>query len=177
MPGIAGIILTVGMAVDANVIIFERMREEYALGKSVRSSVDAGFGNAFSSIVDSQVTTLITALVLFLFGTGPIKGFAVTLTLGIIFNLFAALFCTRLIYDWLLARRSLRELKFFSFVNKPNFDFMGVRKIAFGISAVLVFFGLFSFVEILRGDANLGIDFTGGALLQYKSEQPFNLDR
>ncbi|WP_420208162.1 protein translocase subunit SecD [Candidatus Electronema sp. JC] len=176
LPGIAGIILTVGMAVDANVIVFERMREEYALGKSVRSSVDAGFGNAFSSIVDSQVTTLITAMVLFLFGTGPIKGFAVTLTLGIIFNLFAALFCTRLIYDWLLARRSLRELKFFSFVSKPNFDFMGVRKIAFGISAVLVFFGLFSFVEILRGDANLGIDFTGGALLQYKSEQPFNLD-
>uniref|UniRef100_UPI004055DA55 protein translocase subunit SecD n=1 Tax=Candidatus Electronema sp. TaxID=2698783 RepID=UPI004055DA55 len=176
LPGIAGIILTVGMAVDANVIIFERMREEYLLGKSVRSSVDAGFGNALSSIVDSQVTTLITAIVLFLFGTGPIKGFAVTLTLGIIFNLFAALFFTRLVYDWLLARRSLRELKFLTFARKPNFDFMGVRKIAFGISAAMVFFGLFSFVEILRGDANLGIDFTGGSLLQYKSEQPFNLD-
>ncbi len=176
LPGIAGIILTIGMAVDANVLIYERMREEFALGKSVRSSVDAGFENAFSSIVDSQVTTLITALVLFLFGTGPIKGFAVTLSLGIIFNLFTALFCTRLVYDWLYVRRSLRELKFLQFFKNPRFDFMAVRKIAFAISGALVLFGLVSFVEILRGDANLGVDFTGGSLLQYKTEQPFQLD-
>ena len=177
LPGIAGIILTIGMAVDANVLIYERMREEFALGKSVRSSVDAGFDHAFSSIVDSQVTTLITALVLFLFGTGPIKGFAVTLSLGIIFNLFTALFCTRLVYDWLHVRRSLHELKFMQFFKNPRFDFMAIRKIAFVISGALVLFGLLSFVEILRGDANLGVDFTGGSLLQYKTEKSFQLNK
>ncbi|MCI5221607.1 MAG: protein translocase subunit SecD, partial [Candidatus Electrothrix sp. AR4] len=176
LPGIAGIILSIGMAVDANVLIFERMREEFILGKSVRSGVDAGFDKAFWSIVDSQVTTLITALALFMFGTGPIKGFAITLSLGIIFNLFAVLFCTRLVYDWLFSGRRLRELKFMRFVKKPRYNFMGVKKFAFAISSVLVLVGLFSFVEILRGDANLGVDFSGGSLLQYKADQPFQLD-
>ena len=176
LPGIAGIILSIGMAVDANVLIFERMREEFELGKSVKSGVDAGFNKAFWSIVDSQVTTLITAMALFLFGTGPIKGFAVTLSLGIIFNLFAVLFCSRLIYDMLYATRTLKELKFMRFIKKPNFDFMKIRKVAFTFSAILVCVGLFSFVEILRGDANLGVDFSGGSLLQYKAEQPFQLD-
>ena len=176
LPGIAGIILSIGMAVDANVLIFERMREEFALGKSVKSGIDSGFNKAFWTIVDSQVTTLITALALFLFGTGPIKGFAVTLSLGIIFNLFAVLFCTRLIYDWLYTGRKLPDLKFMRFVKKTNFDFMSIKKIAFGLSAVLVIMGLVSFVEILRGDANMGVDFSGGSLLQYKAEQPFQLD-
>lgn len=175
LPGIAGIILSIGMAVDANVLIFERMREEFVLGKSARSGVDIGFGKAFSSIVDSQVTTLITALALFLFGTGPIKGFAITLSLGIIFNLFAVLFCTRLAYDWMFSSRKLHELKFMQFVRKPNFDFMGVKKIAFTASALLVIFGTVSFVEILLGQANLGVDFSGGSLLQYKADQPFQL--
>ncbi|MBW1751321.1 MAG: protein translocase subunit SecD, partial [Deltaproteobacteria bacterium] len=176
LPGIAGIILSIGMAVDANVLIFERMREEFALGKSVKSGIDSGFNKAFWSIVDSQVTTLITALALFLFGTGPIKGFAVTLSLGIIFNLFAVLFCTRLIYEWLYTGRKLPDLKFMRFIKKPNFDFMAIKKIAFGLSAVLVIMGLVSFVEILRGDANMGVDFSGGSLLQYKAGQPFQLD-
>ncbi len=176
LPGIAGIILSIGMAVDANVLIFERMREEFELGKSVKSGVDSGFNKAFWSIVDSQVTTLITALALFLFGTGPIKGFAVTLSLGIIFNLFAVLFCTRLIYDWLYNARKLKDLKFLRFVKKPSFDFMGIKKIAFALSAALVIMGLVSFVEILRGDANLGVDFSGGSMLQYKADQPFQLD-
>ncbi len=176
LPGIAGIILSIGMAVDANVLIFERMREEFSLGKSVKSGVDAGFNKAFWSIVDSQVTTLITALALFLFGTGPIKGFAVTLSLGIIFNLFAVLFCSRLVYEMLYGTRTLKELKFMRFIKQPNFDFMKIRKFAFGLSAILVLTGLFSFVEILRGDANLGVDFSGGSLLQYKAEQPFTLE-
>ncbi len=176
LPGIAGIILSIGMAVDANVLIFERMREEFELGKSVKSGVDSGFNKAFWSIVDSQVTTLITAMALFLFGTGPIKGFAVTLSLGIIFNLFAVLFCTRLIYDWLYSIRKLRDLKFLRFVKKPNFDFMAVKKFAFALSAALVIMGLVSFVEILRGDANLGVDFSGGSMLQYKADKPFQLD-
>ncbi|MCI5123852.1 MAG: protein translocase subunit SecD, partial [Candidatus Electrothrix sp. AR5] len=176
LPGIAGIILSIGMAVDANVLIFERMREEFALGKSARSGVDTGFGKAFSSIVDSQVTTLITALALFLFGTGPIKGFAVTLSLGIIFNLFAVLFCTRLAYDWMFSNRKLHELKFMQFIKKPNYNFMGMRKVAFILSALMVIFGTVAFVEILLGKANLGVDFSGGSLLQYKAEQPFQLD-
>ena len=175
LPGIAGIILSIGMAVDANVLIFERMREEFAIGKSVKSGVESGYDKAFWTIVDSQVTTLITALALFLFGTGPIKGFAVTLSLGIIFNLVSTLFATRLVYDVLHSKRLLRPLNFLQFVKKPNFDYMNLKKITFTISAVLVLLGLVSFVEIVRGKANLGVDFTGGTLLQYKSDQPFTL--
>ncbi|PIE56138.1 MAG: protein translocase subunit SecDF [Desulfobulbus propionicus] len=176
LPGIAGIILSIGMAVDANVLIFERMREEFALGKSVRSGVASGYSKAFWSIVDSQVTTLITALALFLFGTGPIKGFAVTLSLGIIFNLFAVLFCSRLIYDAIPATRSLKKLNFLQLFKRPNFDFMGFRRIAFSLSAIMAVIGLFAFVQILRGEANLGVDFSGGSLLQYKAQQAFSLD-
>lgn len=175
LPGIAGIILSIGMAVDANVLIFERMREEFALGKSVKSGVDGGFDKAFSSIIDSQVTTLITSLALFMFGTGPIKGFAVTLSLGIIFNLFAVLFCSRLVYETLYGMKALKEVRFMQFIRKSSFDFMNIRKITFGISAVMVLIGLFAFVQILRGHANLGVDFSGGSMLQYKAEKPFLL--
>ena len=175
LPGIAGIVLSIGMAVDANVLIFERMREEYALGKPVRSSIDGGFSKALWTIVDSQVTTLITALALFLFGTGPIKGFAVTLSLGIIFNLFTALFCSRLVFDFLTAKRVITNLKFLQFTKKPNIDFMKVRTITFSISGVLVLIGLIAFFQIVRGSANLGVDFSGGSLLQYKAAQPFTM--
>ncbi len=176
LPGIAGIILTVGMAVDSNVLIFERMREEFALGKSVRSGVNGGYNKAFWTIVDSQVTTLITALALFLFGTGPIKGFAVTLSLGIVFNLFATLFATRIVYDLMYAKQKLKPLKFLSLIKKPNFDYMKIRKITFTISAILVLTGLLAFGQILRGEGNLGVDFTGGSLLRYKAEKPFSLE-
>jgi len=110
LPGIAGIVLTVGMAVDANVLIFERIREELRIGKSVRNAVDAGYGKAFLTIVDANVTTLIAALVLFQFGTGPVKGFAVTLSVGIIASMFTAIFVTRLIYDYFLERRQISRL-------------------------------------------------------------------
>ena len=176
LPGIAGIVLSIGMAVDANVLIFERMREEYEIGKSVRSSIDGGFSKALWTIVDSQVTTLITAMALFLFGTGPIKGFAVTLSLGIIFNLFTALFCSRLIFDSLTGQKRLKKLKFLQFTKKPNINFMQVRKITFTISAVLVLTGLIAFVQVIRGTANLGVDFSGGSLLQYKAEQSFTIE-
>jgi SecD/SecF fusion protein len=175
LPGIAGIVLSIGMAVDANVLIFERMREEYALGKPVRSSIDGGFGKALWTIVDSQVTTLITAMALFLFGTGPIKGFAVTLSLGIIFNLFTALFCSRLVFDVLAAKRVITSLKFLQFTRKPNIDFMKVRTITFSLSGVMVLIGLIAFFQIARGSANMGVDFSGGSLLQYKAEQPFSM--
>jgi SecD/SecF fusion protein len=175
LPGIAGIVLSIGMAVDANVLIFERMREEYALGKPVKSSIDSGFGKALWTIVDSQVTTLITALALFLFGTGPIKGFAVTLSLGIIFNLFTALFCSRLVFDILAAKRTITSLTFLQFTKKPNIDFMKVRTITFSLSGVMVLLGLVAFLQIARGSANMGVDFSGGSLLQYQSEQPFSM--
>ena len=175
LPGIAGIILSIGMAVDANVLIFERMREEFALGKSVKSGVEGGFDKAFWTIIDSQVTTLITALALFLFGTGPIKGFAVTLTFGIIFNLISTLFGTRLVYDILHAKRLLKPFGFFQFITTPNFDYMKLKKISFVVSGVLVLIGFIAFVQIGRGKANLGVDFSGGSLVQYKAEQPFTL--
>lgn len=176
LPGIAGIILTVGMAVDANVLIYERMREEFILGKTIRSGVEAGFSKAFSSIIDSQLTTLITALVLFLFGTGPIKGFAVTLSMGIIFNLFAVLVVCRLIYDALIAGRRLKKLHFMQFFKRTQFNFMRVRFIGFAATAVMVLLGLVATVQIIRGKAELGVDFTGGLMLQYQSAQPFTLD-
>jgi protein-export membrane protein, SecD/SecF family len=176
LPGIAGIILSIGMGVDANILIYERMRDEFALGKSLRSGVDAGFNKAFWSIVDGQVTTLITALVLFLFGTGPIKGFAITLTLGILFNLFAVLFFSRLMYDSLLSLKWLKRISFLKLIGKTNFDFMRLRKVAYSVSAVLVALGLIAFVQIMRGHANMGVDFSGGTMLQYKAEQAFSLE-
>ncbi len=175
LPGIAGIILSIGMAVDANVLIFERMREEFAIGKSVKSGVEGGFDKAFWTIIDSQVTTLITALALFLFGTGPIKGFAVTLSLGIAFNLVSTLFGTRLVYDFLHSRRLLKPIKFFQFIKTPNFDYMQLKKITFAISGFMVLLGLIAFFQISRGKANLGVDFTGGTLVQYHAQEPFSL--
>lgn len=110
LPGIAGIILGIGMAVDSNVLILERIREELRLGKTVRSAIDGGYDKAFLTIIDSHVTTLITAFALFLFGTGPVKGFAVTLSLGVVFNLVTALTGTRVVYDWMTQRWSLKTL-------------------------------------------------------------------
>ncbi|MDD2605341.1 MAG: SecD/SecF family protein translocase subunit, partial [Desulfobacteraceae bacterium] len=110
LPGMAGIILTIGMAVDANVLIFERIREELGLGKSPRASVDAGYQRATLTIMDANITTLIAALVLFQFGTGPVKGFAVTLSLGVVASLFTALILTRAIFDQLLVGRKIERL-------------------------------------------------------------------
>ncbi len=175
LPGIAGIILSIGMAVDANVLIFERMREEYALGKSVRSSIDGGFSNAFSTIVDSQVTTLITAVALFMFGTGPIKGFAVTLSLGIIFNLFASLFFSRFIFDTINAVRPMQRLNFMLIAKKPKLDYLKIKNITYSLSAVVVVIGFIAFIQIARGHANMGVDFSGGSMLQYKATEDFTM--
>jgi SecD/SecF fusion protein len=175
LPGIAGIILSIGMAVDANVLIYERMREEFGLGKSVRSSVEAGYDKAFSSIIDSQVTTLITALALFLFGTGPIKGFAVTLTLGILFNLFTVLFYSRFVFDSIGILHPLKQITFMKMFERTSFDFMSAKKIAFAFSGTLVLIGLVAMVQIGRGKANMGVDFSGGSLLQYKAGEDFTM--
>jgi preprotein translocase subunit SecD len=110
LPGIAGVILTIGMAVDSNVLIFERIREELAAGKGVIAAVDAGFGKAWWTIVDTHVTTVVSCAFLFLFGEGPVKGFAVTLTIGLIANVFTAVFVSRTIFDWELSGRRQETL-------------------------------------------------------------------
>ncbi len=176
LPGIAGIILTMGMGVDSNVLIFERMREEMALGKPPRAAIYGGYDKAFWTIVDAHVTTLITALALFLFGTGPIKGFAVTLSAGIIINLFTAIFGTRLVYDWLISRGRTPNINFLQIVKNPQIDFMGFRKLAFGLSGLLVALGILAFVQISLGRANLGVDFAGGTMAYYRSEKAFDLE-
>jgi preprotein translocase subunit SecD len=109
LPGIAGFVLSIGMAVDANVLIFERIREELAIGKTVRSAIDTGFSRAFGTILDSNLTTLIAALFLFQFGTGPVKGFAVTLSIGLVASMFTAVFVSRTLYMLLLAGRDRVE--------------------------------------------------------------------
>jgi len=177
LPGIAGVILSIGMAVDSNVLIFERMREEFKAGKPVKSGVDGGYDKAFWTIIDSHVTTLITAFALFLFGSGPIKGFAVTLSIGVIFNLFTALFCTRVIYDYLSVKRLLKPLHFVEFIKKSKIDFIGLRKYAFIFSGILSLIGLIAFVQINRGQANLGVEFGGGTMAQFKAQQAFRLDK
>jgi preprotein translocase subunit SecD len=109
LPGIAGIILTIGMAVDTNVLIFERIREELETGKTIASAIDQSFSRVFVTVIDTHVTTIISALFLFVFGTGPIRGFAVTLVLGLIVNLFSAVYVSKTIFMWLLSRRKRME--------------------------------------------------------------------
>lgn len=174
LPGIAGIILTIGMAVDANVLIFERIREERKDGKSVPDAVAAGFKRAFTTILDANITTLITAAFLFRFGTGPVKGFAVTLTIGILASMFTALFVSRVILDMLVNYIGIRKLKMMQFVGDTKIDFIGKRTIAMIISAVVIVIGMGYFAY--RGDDNFGIDFQGGTLLQIRSSEPISLD-
>jgi len=139
--------------------------------------VDGGYAKAFWTIIDAHVTTLITAFALFLFGSGPIKGFAVTLSMGVIFNLFTALFCTKVVYDYLSVKRRLKAFRFVEFVKPTRIDFFGVRKYAFVVSGILVLLGLIAFVQINRGAANLGVEFSGGTMVQFKAQQPFGLDK
>ncbi|MFZ5451529.1 MAG: protein translocase subunit SecD [Thermodesulfobacteriota bacterium] len=175
LPGIAGIILSIGMAVDSNVLIYERMREEFHSGKPLKSGIDGGYDKAFWTIIDSHVTTLITACALFLFGTGPIKGFAVTLSLGVTLNLFTALFGTRVVYDWLILKRWLKRLSFFELFQKPNIDFISFRKYAFAISGVLCLLGIVAFVQLSRGHGNLGVEFSSGAMVQLSAKKTFTV--
>ncbi len=176
LPGIAGIILTIGMGVDSNVLIFERMREEKALGKPIKALIDGGYDKAFWTIVDAHVTTLITAFALFLFGTGPIKGFAVTLSVGIIINLFTAIFGTHVVYDWMLSKGSIKDISFLQILHGTTIRFIERRNIAFATSGALCLLGLWAFLQIVLGTANLGVDFSGGTMVQYKAEKTFHLD-
>jgi SecD/SecF fusion protein len=176
LPGIAGIILSIGMAVDSNVLIYERMREEFHAGKPLKAGIDGGYDKAFLTIVDSHVTTLITAVALFLFGTGPIRGFAVTLSIGVLLNLFTALYGTRVVYDYLIYKKWLQRLNFFEFFGKTHFDFIAFRKYAFIFSGLLCALGLLAFIQLARGYGNLGVEFAGGAMVQFKAQHPFTVE-
>ncbi len=180
LPGIAAIVLLVGMSVDSNVLIFERIKEELRLGRTPGISVAAGYDKAFLTIMDSHVTTLITAAVLFQFGTGPVKGFAVSLSLGILINLFTSLVATRIIFDLANNRSGLKNSSFGGsgsrFFQRLHFDFIGKRAVAFALSALIMLTGLVGIVQISRGAANLGIDFTGGTAVQLSFSQPPSLE-
>ncbi len=162
LPGIAGIVLTIGMSVDANILIFERVREELTLGKGMRLAVSDGFKHAYSSIIDSNVTTLILGIILYIFGSGPIQGFATTLIIGILSSLFCAIFITRLIFDWMFAKN--KEIKFWNKSTKGAFknihiNFVEKRKTYYIISGTIIAIGLAAF--FMKG-LNFGVDFEGG---------------
>ena len=163
LPGIAGIVLTVGMAVDANVLIFERIREEMRQGKRFGAALSAGYDKAFSTIFDSNLTTLLTAVILFWQGSGPVKGFAITLTAGILASMYTAIVGTRMVFEFLEHRDLLHNLKMTQWVKETKIDFMGKRHLAAVLSVVLLAAGLF--VGFKRGAENFGVDFTGGQQL------------
>ena len=173
LPGIAGIILTMGMAVDANVLIYERLREETAAGKSLKAALEAAYDKAFSAIFDANVTTLITAVILFWQATGSVKGFAVTLTLGIIASMFSALLVTRTVFRWLIERFGLKKLSMLDLIPKRKFDFLGKRRLAGILSLALIGGSIAIFA--LRSEKNFGIDFRGGDLLVIDSKQPVTI--
>ena len=161
LPGIAGVVLTVGMAVDANVLIYERLREEMGQGKSMRGAISAAYSRAFTTIFDSHSTTLISAIILIYLGTGPVKGFGVTLTIGVALSLFTSLVMTRLIFDALLSRGWLNRIGMLHIIKNPNWDFMKWAKYAFVASWTIILIGL-SYGIFVRGNNVLGIDFAGG---------------
>lgn len=162
LPGIAGIILTIGMAVDASVLIYERVREEKRAGKGIRAAVKAGYSRAFVTILDANLTTLITALVLYRFGTGPIKGFAVTLSIGILASMFCSLVFTRIIIDLILKnqKKTTFGLGKLAFLQDKHFKFVEMRKKAYLFSVIVILIGAGAY--FINGGLNLAIDFTGG---------------
>ncbi|GAA4948044.1 protein translocase subunit SecDF [Algibacter agarivorans] len=171
LPGIAGIVLTIGMSVDANVLIFERIREELAKGKGQKEAIQDGFSNALSSILDANITTGLTALILFIFGTGPIKGFATTLLIGIATSLFTAIFITRLLVDWYSNRGG--KLDFSTAITKNlfrniNIEFLKKRKVAYMISGAFI---LLSLGSLFTNSLDQGVDFVGGRTYQVRFAQ------
>jgi SecD/SecF fusion protein len=174
LPGIAGLILTIGMSVDANVLIYERIREELKLGKGLRAAIASGYHRAFSAIFDSNITTIVAAALIFKFGTGPIRGFAVTLTIGLLANLFTAITCTRTIFEFMCDQLDLAKLKFMSIIPETKIDFISKRRICYVISAIIIIAGISIFA--MRGEKNYGVDFSGGTLQQFMFDKPIKID-
>ncbi len=174
LPGIAGIVLTMGMAVDANVIIYERVKEEVRWGKGLKLAISDGYKNAYSAIIDGNVTTLLTGIILFVFGTGPIQGFATTLIIGILTSLFCAIFISRLVFENLMSKNKSipfgNEYTMDTLVD-ANFNFIGMRKIGYIVSSTVIILGIISLS--LRG-LNYGVDFSGGRTYVVRFDQPVN---
>ena len=183
LPGIAGVVLTVGMAVDANVLIYERIREELAKGKSLRGAIAAGYARAFGTIFDSHVTTLISSVILIFMGTGEIKGFGVTLTIGVAASLFTALVVTRLIFNFLLDRNWLKSLPMLHIIRSAKLNFMKVATPLFVITWAFIILSL-GYGAFGRGEKLFGVDFLGGDSTTFSFAQkvgrganPFRPDR
>lgn len=175
LPGIAGILLTLGMAVDANVLIYERIREELKLQRGVRQAIVNGYDRALTAILDANVTTLIAAFLLFQFGTGPIRGFAVTTVIGLCASLFTAIVVTRVILEGLRRGGWLTEIRMLRLIGETRFDFIRVRAVCFALSLLAVIGGMGLFLS--KGEQAYGIDFTGGQLQQYHFERAVPIDQ
>lgn len=176
LPGIAGIVLTFGTAIDANILIYERIREELAQGKSVRQAITDGYKHAMPSILDSQITTFLVGMILFIFGSGPILGFATTLMIGIITSLFTAIFITRIIFEWMLSKDWKITVSYPWSANtlvNANFGFVQNRKKFYIASALFVAIGL---VSVFTKGFSLGVDFQGGRTYTVRFEQPIDLE-
>ncbi|MBN1414902.1 MAG: protein translocase subunit SecDF [Bacteroidales bacterium] len=174
LPGIAGIVLTLGMSVDANVLIFERIREEVLTGKGIRMAISDGYKNALSAIIDGNVTTLITGIILFVLGTGPVKGFATTLVIGICTSLFTAIFLSRLVFEILLDRNvvlSFATKVTEGFLKKTSFDFLKNRKVFYVISGAVIVIGV---VSLFTRGLDAGVDFSGGRNFIVQFDKPVN---
>ncbi|MBK9578472.1 MAG: protein translocase subunit SecD [Fibrobacterota bacterium] len=175
LPGIAGIVLTIGMAVDSNVLIYERIREEIRAGRTIRAAVDAGYKRAFSAIIDSHLTTVLTAYALFLLGTGPIRGFGLTLTIGVIVSLFTALTCTRIVFDVWLSRKDRTTIAIgtsIRYFEEAKLNIIGnSRKIGYASAVVgLLILGFILVPKANRTAFNWGIDFSGGVMMTVKAQ-------
>jgi SecD/SecF fusion protein len=169
LPGIGGLVLTMGMAVDANILVFERMREEKEKGRNAAQCVEAGFAKAFSAIVDGNLTTLLTGIILYYFGTGPIQGFAVTLSIGILTTLFTALFCSRVMMDLLVGTGMVKSWSMMRLLTTPRIGFMKLARPAVAVSAVLCLVGVISWFA--RGQNKYGIDFRGGVAINIRFKE------
>jgi SecD/SecF fusion protein len=178
LPGIAGMVLTLGMAIDANVLIYERIKEELRSGKGLAKAISDGYGNAFSAIFDSNLTSIITGIVLFYFGTGPIRGFATTLIIGLCASFLTAVFLTRIVYEALLAKEKLKNITFTTNISKnflvnPKINFLKFRKVGYLIPVGLIVIGGIALATV---GLNTGIDFTGGRNYVVRFDKPVNTE-
>ena len=177
LPGIAGIVLTIGMSVDANVLIFERVREELRREKGLKQAVSDGFSNALSSILDANITTGVTALVLFVFGTGPIKGFATTLLIGIMTSLFTAIFITRMLVENHISKSKILDFSTSltkNWLSNIGISFLIKRRISYVVSGTFIIIGLSS---LFINGLNQGVDFVGGRSYVVRFEQPVSQEK
>ena len=173
MPGIAGLVLSLGMAVDANVLIFERIREEFIAGKAAGPAIKNGYGRAFTAIFDSNLTTILVGVILFVVGTGPVRGFAITLTAGVVISMFTAVVVTRLVFDHCVDPNRTKPFKMMHFFKNPKYDFMKVTKVTVGVSFAVIALSLAVFaVRFLNNKAAvLAVDLTGGTSIVYNMKQ------